>query len=68
MARRSLGPRKGYLVRVPEPVDLQALAQEAGYSAYSRYAADVFCEKAGRPDLMIGPDLKAAEQQLRLPA
>ncbi|WP_161634040.1 hypothetical protein [Williamsia sp. D3] len=48
MARRSLGPRKGYLVRVPEPVDLQALAQEAGYSAYSRYAADVFCEKAGR--------------------
>ena len=43
-------------VRVPDAVDVDALARRAGYRSAARYGADVFCDLAGRPDLKLGPD------------
>lgn len=68
---RYMGPRKDYLIRIPQTVDLRSLATEAGYSTVSRYAADVFCDISGQPEKKVGPDQSKEGDtggQLRLPA
>lgn len=52
------GPRTHkYTIRIPDQVQAEGLANQAGYSSVSRFARDTFCSLAGRADLLLGPDL-----------
>lgn len=68
MAQPHLGTRRGFLVRgVPSEVDVEQLAHQAGYSAVSRFSADVFCDLAGLEELKLGPDVNLPLNALPLP-
>ncbi|MBT0568633.1 hypothetical protein [Williamsia sp. CHRR-6] len=68
MAQPHLGTRRGFLVRgVPIEVDVEQLAHQAGYSAVSRYGADVFCDLAGFDQLKLGPDVTLPLNALPMP-
>lgn len=56
MGQPNLGKRKGWMVRVPPPVDALALARAAGYRYVSRWCLDELCAAAGLP-ARFGPDI-----------
>ncbi|MGB3771307.1 MAG: hypothetical protein WBA00_09205 [Rhodococcus sp. (in: high G+C Gram-positive bacteria)] len=67
MAQPHLGERTGYLLRLPDELCVEQLAHEKGYSAVSRFGADVFCDLAGRPDLKLGPEISLPLNAFPLP-
>lgn len=68
MARQHLGDRHAYMVRASTRADFAAVAAERGYSSVSRWLADVGYHAAGMEELVLGPDRKGDQDQLRLPA
>ena len=56
------------MVRASTRADFAAVAAERGYSSVSRWLADVGYQAAGMDELVLGPDRKGDQDQLRLPA
>lgn len=66
MPQRSKGKRRHVTTRVPDALDIDRLAEEAGYGDnLSQYVADFLCAHNGKHALVVGP--KRLERQEMLP-